>query len=74
MPSKTIRRRKHTANARVQIHGLSKRGASIEVDVFSDGTKVGTLALGRGSFTWFGNKRRRGIVMSWSRFAAFMEE
>jgi len=66
-------RRKHTANAHVQIFGLSKAGTSIELDLFADEEKLGTLIIGRGSFTWFGAKRKNGRRFSWSRFAEIME-
>lgn len=67
------RRRKHTANARVQVLGLSKAGTSIDVDLFADKEKLGTLVVGRGSLTWYGNKWKNGRRFSWSRFAELMD-
>jgi hypothetical protein len=52
---------------------LSKARTSIEVDLFADDEKLGTLAIGRGSLTWFGNNWRNGRRFSWSNFAAYME-
>jgi hypothetical protein len=66
--------RKHTANARVQVLGLSKAGTSIEIDIHRENAKLGTLVIGRGSITWFGNNWRNGRRFSWSRFAHLMEE
>jgi hypothetical protein len=65
--------RKHTAKANVQVMELSKAGTSIDVDLFADDEKLGTLVIGRGSLTWFGKKWKNGRRFSWSRFAAFME-
>lgn len=69
-----IVRKKHTANARVQLLGLSKAGTSIELDLFADQEKLGTLVIGRGSLTWFGANRKRGRRVTWSAFAALMDE
>jgi hypothetical protein len=66
-------RKRHTAKAHVQILGLSKAGTSIELELFSDDEKIGTLVIGRGSFTWYGARRKRGRRFSWSRFAEHME-
>jgi hypothetical protein len=66
-------RRKHEANAQVKIFGLSKAGTSIDLELFANEEKLGTLVIGRGSFTWFGAKRKHGRRYSWSRFAEIME-
>ena len=67
------RRRKHSANARVQVLGLSKAGTSIDVDLYADDEKLGTLIIGRGSLTWYGKKWKSGRRFSWSRFAEYMD-
>jgi len=68
------RRKVHTANARVQVLGLSKAGTSIDVDLFADDVKLGTLIIGRGSLTWYGNNWKQGRRFSWSQFAERMEK
>ncbi len=65
--------RRHSANARVQVLGLSKAGTSIDIDLFSDEEKLGTLVIGRGSLKWFGNKWKQGRRFSWSAFAKLMD-
>lgn len=66
-------RRKHTANAQIQILGLTKAGSSIELNMFADGEKLGRLVVGRGSLKWFGRKWKSGRRFSWSQFASHME-
>lgn len=66
-------RRKHSANARVQIFGLSKAGTSIDIEIYADNEKVGSLVIGRGSLTWFGKKWKHGRRFSWKELAAEME-
>lgn len=66
-------RRKHTANARVQVLGLSKAGTSIDLELFADDEKLGTLVIGRGSLTWYGANWKRGRRFTWSAFAALMD-
>jgi len=66
-------RRKHTANAQIQILGLTKAGSSIEVDMYADGEKLGRLVIDRGSLKWFGHKWKNGRRFSWSAFASHMD-
>lgn len=66
------RRRKHTADARVQVLELSKAGTSIDVNLYADDEKLGTLIIGRGSLAWIGKKWKSGRRFSWSRFAEYM--
>lgn len=66
--------KKHTANARVQLLGLSKAGTSIDLDIFADDEKLGTLVIGRGSLTWFGANWKRGRRFTWSAFANLMNK
>lgn len=73
MPAAKKTTRKHTANARLQILGLSKAGTSIELDIFVEKEKLGTFVIGRGSVTWFGRKWKNGRRLSWSKFADLME-
>ena len=74
MPATKKAVRRHSANARLQILGLSKAGTSIDIDIFVDKEKLGTFVIGRGSVTWFGRKWKNGRRLSWSKFAELMEE
>jgi hypothetical protein len=71
--SRPSARKKHTAKASIQIHGLSKAGTAIELEIYADGTKAGRLVIGRGSVTWYGNKWHRGRRLPWGRFVQLME-
>jgi hypothetical protein len=73
MARRKPRQRKHTANANVQVFGLTKAGTSIELELFADDEKLGRLIIGRGSLTWYGNRWKAGRRFSWSRFAEFMD-
>jgi hypothetical protein len=65
--------RKYSAKAKVQVMELSKAGTSIEVELFADKEKLGTLVIGRGSLTWFGKNSKTGQRFPWSKFAAYMD-
>lgn len=64
--------RKHSVKCTVQIPKLAKSGSSVWFEVFSDGEKIGTIVLGRGSLSWFGGKRQKGTRIAWSKFAELM--
>ena len=66
-------KRRHEVSATVSIDSLTKAGSSIELEIYSDKTKIGTLVIGRGSFVWYGNKWKQGRRVPWSRFADLME-
>jgi hypothetical protein len=73
MPTKAPHK-KHTAKASVQIHGLAKAGTSIELELFADEERPGTLKIGRGSFMWYGANCKKARRFTWSDFAAKMEQ
>ncbi len=52
---------------------FSKTGTSIEMELFVDDEKLGTLAVGRGSLTWFGNAWKHGLRSSKLNFSVYME-
>ena len=60
MPKKPVER-VHTAKAEVKVHDLTKRGTSIKVELYADKERLGTLLIGRGSFTWKGKGQKGGI-------------
>jgi hypothetical protein len=73
MPRKRTRK-KHTAKASIQVLSLSKAGTSIDLEIYRDKEKLGTLVIGRGSLTWYGNKWKYGRKFSWPAFASLMED
>lgn len=66
--------KKHTVKATINIPELTKAGTSISFEILADGKKIGTIVIGRGSFTWKGKKRKTGGELSWSQFARLMDE
>jgi acetyl-CoA carboxylase carboxyltransferase component len=66
--------KKHTVSARMQVLELTKAGSSMELDIFANKIKLGTIIVGRGSLTWYGKSRRTGRTFSWTEFAKIMDE
>jgi len=66
--------KKHTVSARMQVLELTKAGSSMELDIFANKEKLGTIIIGRGSLTWFGKNRRKFKTFSWTKFAEIMDE
>lgn len=46
----------------------------ITFDIYSDGKKLGSLTLSKGSIDWWPKRRRSGKRISWERFAAVMDD
>jgi hypothetical protein len=42
--------------------------------LFARGEKLGEITLGRGSLYWYGRYRQKRKRISWSTFAAMMDE
>ena len=65
--------RKHQVRATLSVVELTKAGTSLELQVFANREKIGSLEIGRGSITWRGGKRQKEKRLSWSEFAAHMD-
>ena len=76
-PKRPARRRlaprKHRVRASLNVVDLTKAGTSLELEVFAERRKIGTLLIGRGSLTWRGGKRQKGKRLTWSEFALHMD-
>lgn len=66
--------RKHQVHARLNIPQLAKAGYSLDLEIYAEGEKIGTLIIGRGSLFWRGGKRKSQKHIDWSRFAQIMDE
>ena len=67
--------KKHTVNVRVRVLELSKAGSGIELEVFSEGEKLGEIEIGHGSFGWRKASGKRGFRrVDWTTFAKLMNE
>ena len=58
--------KKHTVTAHVQILDLTKAGSSMDLAIYVNDKKIGTIIIGRGSLTWRGGKRQRDKRIPWS--------
>lgn len=74
MPNKKAAPRKHQVRARLSVVGLTKAGTSLDLEIYSEGERIGSLEIGRGSLKWRGGKRQREKRISWSQFAQKMDE
>lgn len=66
--------RKHSVRANLQVVELTKAGTSLDLEIFADREKIGTIILGRGSLYWTGANRQRSKRIPWSDFAKMMDE
>jgi hypothetical protein len=66
--------KKHSVKASLNVKELTKAGSSLNLEIFANEEKIGTLILGRGSLFWFGKRRQIRKRIPWSRFAEMMDE
>jgi hypothetical protein len=74
MPKKKRVIKKHLVKAKLQVLELARAGSSLDLEIYADKEKIGTLILGSGSLFWYGGKRRIRKRIPWTRFAAMMDE
>ena len=73
MPKKRLIK-KHSVKANLRTVELTRAGSSLDLEIYADKEKIGTLILGRGSLFWFGKKRHIRKRIPWTRFAEMMDE
>lgn len=66
--------KKHSVKANFQVKELAKAGSSLDLELYADKEKIGTLILGSGSLFWFGKGRQIRKRIPWTRFAKMMDE
>lgn len=66
--------RKHQVNLNLQVFGITKAGTSLDLEIFSEGEKLGHLTIGRGSINWRGGNRKSVKRIRWPDFAEWMNE
>lgn len=64
----------HSVTAQLQVLELTKAGSAIECKVYADGTQLGTIEIGAGSFGWRPAGKKRFKRKSWTDFEKFMED
>ena len=71
---KPTKERVHRVKCAMNVVELPKAGASMKLTIYADGEVIGTIDIGRGSFTWRGSKRQNAYKWSWTEFAKLMNE
>ncbi|MGI8836651.1 MAG: hypothetical protein ACR2H4_08445 [Pyrinomonadaceae bacterium] len=66
--------KKHSVRANLYVKALSKAGSSLDLEIYANNEKIGTLMLGSGSLFWWGKRRQIRKRVPWSRFAEMMDE
>jgi hypothetical protein len=66
--------KKHSVTANLHVVELTRAGSSLNLEIYADNEKIGTMIIGHGSLVWFGGKRRNRKRIPWSTFAAKMNE
>jgi hypothetical protein len=72
--ARTKAKRKHQVDVTLKAFGISKAGTSLDLEIYSEGEKIGHLTIGRGSIGWRGGKRKRAKSFRWEEFAEWMDE
>jgi hypothetical protein len=67
-------RKKHSVKANLHVLELTRAGSSLDLAIYADQEKIGTMIIGSGSLLWYGGKRQIRKRIPWSRFAAMMDE
>ena len=72
-PRKTRPQQKHQVDAVVKIRDMTAAGTSLELKVYANGRKLGTITLGWGSMIWKrGNRKPQRLP--WTKFAELMDQ
>jgi hypothetical protein len=73
MPRKKSRKKKHSVKANLHVLELTRAGSSLDLAIYADQEKIGTMVIGSGSLSWKGGKRQIVKGIPWSRFAEMMD-
>ncbi|HEV7743798.1 MAG TPA: hypothetical protein VGO56_02275 [Pyrinomonadaceae bacterium] len=74
MPKKKKPVKKHSVKANLQVVELTRAGSSLDLAIYADKEKIGTMIIGQGSLLWYGGKRQIPKRIPWSRFAKMMDD
>ena len=74
MPRKKKPIKKHSVEANLHVLELTRAGSSLDLAIYADKEKVGTMIIGQGSLSWKGGKRQITKRIPWTRFADMMDE
>ena len=73
MPKKRTRK-VHSVKAELQVKALTRARSSLKLVVHAQTSKIGQLEIGQGGLYWWGRNRRSFKRLSWTKFAAIMDE
>jgi hypothetical protein len=65
--------RRHAVRAELFNVELARARSSLKLSIYARQEKIGEVHIGRGSIFWWGPKRKLSKRISWSRFAAMMD-
>ena len=74
MPKKKKVVKKHSVKANLQVVELTRAGSSLDLAIYAEKEKIGTMIIGQRSLSWKGGKRQITKRIPWSRFAAMVDE
>lgn len=66
--------RKHGVYVNLQMFDLAKSGSAMGFEIYANSKKLGSIEIGRGSFTWYGKGRKKYGSLSWTEFARQMNK
>jgi hypothetical protein len=64
----------HRVTGTMNLVELTKAGSALTLEVYQRKSKLGTIVIGQGSFSWFGRNRRHEKEWSWTSFAKLMDQ
>ena len=67
-------RKKHSVKANLHVLELTRAGSSLDLAIYADQEKIGTMIIGSGSLSWKGGKRQIAKRIPWNHFASMMDE
>ena len=74
MPRKKKPIKKHSVEANLHVLELTRAGSSLDLAIYADKEKIGTMIIGQGSLSWKGGKRQITKRIPWTRFADMMDQ
>jgi hypothetical protein len=67
--------KKHEVKVKLQVLELSKAGSGITLEISSEGERLGTMKIGRGSFYWRKGRGKSGFRrVDWTTFADWLNK
>ena len=72
MPKKKKTEPVHHVTGKLNVVEFTKAGSALELEIYERKRKLGTIVIGRGSFSWRGSNRRNGYWWNWTLFAEIM--